>query len=392
MVPTPTIDEGYLIDLAQRLVRTDSVNPHHDPRPASEANEEQVADLLAAELADLGLDHRRQRPQPHRPVLIAELGEGRGPVLLLNGHMDTVGVQGLENPFSGEIRGGRLYGRGATDTKSSLAAMVAALRALVLARVRLKGRCIFAAVCDEEHAGIGTQHIAAHGPRANAAIIGEATRLQIGIGQVGGVKLRVLCKGKAAHGNIPDAGVSAILKAAKLALRLPDVARKRSHPLLGPPGFNIGRISGGVDASIVPDRCELDCDRRILPGETIERILNDIQQLLDDLRAEDPDFDAEVQPPYLGPVYGFELLPTEPIVQSMVRAYERTTGEKPALVITPYAGDGMYLYGSGVPSVTFGPGDLRDAHFGEESVELSQMVTAAKVLAMTVMDYCGLED
>jgi len=392
MLDTPVVDEGYLIDLAQRLVRTDSVNPHHDSRPASEANEEKVADLVGAELSDMGLDHRREYPQPHRPVLIAEVGEARGPVLMLNAHMDTVGTAGLETPFSGEIRGGRLYGRGATDTKSSVAAMVGALKAIIDARLRLNGKCIFTAVCDEEHAGIGTQYVAARGPRADAAIVGEPTKLAIGVGQVGGVKFRILCKGKAAHGNIPDAGINAILKSAKLALRLPDVAAKRSHPLLGTPGFNIGRIDGGVDATTVPDSCQLDCDRRILPGETLEEILGDIQGLLDQMHAEDPDFQAEIEAPYLGPVYGFELAPTDPIVRSMCQAHEKATGKEAALTITPYAGDGMYLYRSGIPSVTFGPGDIRDAHFGEESVELSQVVTATKVLALTVIDYCGVEE
>lgn len=310
---------------------------------------------------------------------------------MLNAHTDTVGIEGLDSPFSGEIRAGRLYGRGAADTKASLAAMVAAIKATVDAGLRLKGKCIFTAVCDEEYGGLGTQHIAAHGPRAEAAIIGEPTKLEIGIGQVGGVKFKILCRGKAAHGNFPDAGISAILKAAKLALRLPEVARRRAHPLLGPPGFNIGRIAGGVDASTVPDRCELDCDRRILPGETLEQIVKDIQELLDRMRAEDPDFDAHIQPPYLGPVYGFELSPNEPLVRAMGQAYQLATGKKPTLLVTPYAGDGMYLYRSGIPAVTFGPGDARDAHLGEESVEVRQVLIAARVFALTMIHYCGVQ-
>jgi len=385
------IDEEYLLDLAQRLVQTDSVNPHHDPRPASEANEEKVADLLTAELDGMGLPHRREYPEPHRPVLIAELGDGCGRALMLNAHMDTVGTQGLDAPFSGEIRGGRLHGRGATDTKGSVAAMVAALQALGDAQLGLKGKCIFTAVCDEEYGGIGTQFIAEHGPCADAAIVGEPTNLGIGVGQVGGVKFKVICKGKAAHGNIPDAGVSAIQKAAALALKLPEAAKRRSHPLLGSPGFNIGRIAGGVDATTVPDYCELDCDRRILPGETAEQIVSDVQDVLDEMRATDRDLDAEIEPPYLGPVYGFELPADEPIVRSICQAHEKMTGEEPTLVVTPYGGDGMYLYGAGIPSITFGPGDVRDAHFGEESVELSQVLSAAEILASTVIDYCGVE-
>ena len=169
------------------------------------------------------------------------------------------------------------------------------------------------------------------------------------------------------------------------------MARKRRHPLLGPPGFNIGKIAGGVDASTVADYCELDCDRRILPGETLDEIFGDIQGLLDEMRAGDPDFAATIEPPYLGPVYGFELSPDEPIVASMSRAYTAARREDPLLVVTPYAGDGMYLYRAGIPTVTFGPGDIRDAHFGEESVDLSQVVPAANVLASTITDFCGVE-
>ena len=391
MPRTPAIEEGYLIGLLQRLVQTDSVNPHHARMPASEANEEKVADLLAAELADAGLDHRTEYPRPHRPVLIAEFGGDSGPALMLNAHMDTVGVQGIESPFSGHICEGRLYGRGATDTKASLAAMVAALKALTDAGVRLKGKCVFTAVCDEEHGGTGSQYVAANGPRADAAIIGEATNLGIGVGQVGGVKFKIVLKGRAAHGNIPHAGVSAILKAAALALRLPAAAMKRRHPLLGPPGFNIGRITGGVDASIVPDHCELDCDHRILPGLTYDEIRADIQGLLDDMRAEDPDFDATIQAPYLGPVYGFEIPHDEPIVRAMRRAHEHATGRRPSLAVTPFAGDGMYIHAAGIPTITFGPGDIRDTHFGDESVELFQVKAAADILLLTAINYCGVE-
>ena len=392
MATTPTIDHDYLIALAQRLVHIDSVNPHHATRPPSEANEEQVTDLLAVELSELGLAHLKEYPAPHRPILMVEVGQDCGPVLLLNAHTDTVGTAGLANPFSGEIRNARLHGRGAADTKASLAAMAAVIRAIVKADLRLKGRCIFCAVCDEEYAGIGTQHFLELGRRVDAAVVGEPTKLELGVGQVGGVKFKIVCRGKAAHGNIPEAGISAILKASGLAQRLSAVAKKRRHPLLGTPGFNIGRISGGVDASTVPERCELDCDRRILPGETVEEIYRDIGDLLIRMRDMDPDFRAELMPPYLGPVYGFELPPQEPLVLAMGRAYQEATGLAPARVVTPYAGDGMYLHGAGIPAVTFGPGDIREAHFGQEAVDLDQLITAAQVLLLTVLDFCGVEE
>jgi len=383
------IDESYLAGLLQRLVRTPSVNPFHSDRPASEANEEAVTSLVAEELAASGINSHTEFPAPHRPVLIADVGPGDAPALMLNAHTDTVGIQGLDDPFSGEVRKGRLHGRGAADTKASLAAMTAAVKAVADAGVHLAGKCTFTAVCDEENEGLGTRHIAEHGPRADAAVIGEPTDLALGIGQVGGVKFKIICQGKAAHGNTPDAGVNAILHAARLALRLPGVAKKRSHPLLGHPPFNIGRIAGGVDATTVPASCELVCDRRILPGETLDDIFADIQSLLDRLRAEDDTFNARIEPPYLGPVYGFELSPTEPIVQALHRACTAITGAPPELVVTPFGGDGMYLHQAQIPTLTFGPGDIRDAHFDNESVDLSQVARAADILASLILDFCG---
>ena len=387
----PVIDQEYLFGLAQRLVQTDSVNPQHAARPASEANEEHVTDLLATELSELDLNCVKEFAAPHRPILTTEVGSGSGPVLLLNAHMDTVGAEGLANPFSGQIHNGRLHGRGAADTKASLAAMAAVVRAVVEADLRLKGTCVFCAVCDEEYGGIGTQHFLRLGRRVDAAIVGEPTQLKLGVGQVGGVKFKIVCRGKAAHGNVPEAGINAILHACRIAQRLPAVAKKRRHPLLGSPGFNIGRICGGVDASTVPERCELDCDRRILPGETVERIYGDIDALLSTLQDKDPHMQAELMPPYLGPVYGFELPSEEPVVLSMARAYEQTTGSEAERVITPFAGDGMYLYRAGIPALTFGPGDIRESHFGQEAVDLDQLATAADVLLQTVLDFCGFQ-
>ena len=389
MDETIAIDEQYLTDLLQRLVRTDSVNPYHDERSASEANEEKLADLLVAEFGASGIPCRKEYAAPHRPVVIAEIGAGKGPTLMLNVHMDTVGVKGLANPFSGDIREGRVYGRGATDTKGSIAAIVTAIKAIAEADVKLDGKCIFTGVCDEENEGIGAQYIASNGPGADAAIVGEPTEARLGLGQVGGVKFKITCHGKAAHGNRPHVGVSAITMAARLALELPAVARKRSHPLLGHPAFNIGRIGGGVDATTVPDYCELDCDRRILPGETVDEIFADIQELIDRLHDHDETFDARIQPPYLGPVYGFELSPDEPVVKSLSRAIQSVVGKPTDLTVTHFGGDGMYLYPKGIPTVTFGPGENAMSHTSNESIEIDLVTDAARIFLAVVLDFCN---
>ncbi len=388
-MPFSSITPSSVIELLQRLVRTDSVNPHCDPRPADEANEEAIADLVTGELAAAGIASRIEFAALHRPVLIAEIGRGEGPVLMLNAHLDTVGVAKMQAPFSGDIRDGRLYGRGACDTKASLAAMIAAFKSVAAAgAAELQGRCILTAVCDEEYGGLGSKHVVALGITADAAIVGEPTRLELGIGQVGGVKFKISCHGRATHGNTPEAGISAIMSAAQLALRLPEVAAMRHHPLLGSPTCNIGKIVGGIDASVVPDFCELDCDRRIMPGETVDEIYADIQGLLDAMTAADSTFKATLEAPYLGPVYGFELASEHPLVATLRRACETVLDDAPREVVTPFGGDGMYLYGAGIPAVTFGPGDIHDAHSDNESVAVTQVVSAARVYAESIVRFC----
>jgi len=180
----PEVDANLALDLARRLVQTPSVNPLGDPLRLESCNEGAVAGLLLAEILRMGVPARRVLVARRRPMVLAEWGQGPGPTLMINSHLDTVGVEGMPEPFSGEDRDGSLFGRGSADTKGGVAAAVAAFAAVVRSRPQpTRGpKVLRALVPDEEHAGLGSQYLRDHGPHANAAVVVEPTGLRLGIG------------------------------------------------------------------------------------------------------------------------------------------------------------------------------------------------------------------
>ena len=381
------LERDYLIDLVQRLVRIRSINSFGDEDKVKENNEIEVSKLVENELKEAGIHFRKEEAAPHRPVVIAEIGGGKGRTLMLNAHMDTVDIQGMTiDPFSGEVKDGRIYGRGSTDTKASLGAMIGALKAV--SKERINGKCIFTAVCDEEDAGLGTRYIASR-IKADAAVIGEPTKLGIGIAQPGGMKFKITTRGRSTHGCTPYAGVNAIEKMAGFVAALPETVVKSHHSLIGHPACNIGQIQGGTDPSIVPDLCEINCDRRLLPEENPTEVFKEIGKLIERLKREDSQFNAKIEPPYLGPVAGFELSRNEPVVKAASRAYKTVTSREAKIIGTPYAADGMYLYQKGIPSITFGPGDVISAHSKDESIKVESIFIASKIYYFTILNFCS---
>lgn len=390
-MPNPAVQTDQIVALARRLVQTPSVNPMGDPGELAVNNEDAVADLLIKEFEKLGVPVRRVMVAKGRPIVLAEWGRGEGPTLMLNSHLDTVGVKGMAEPFSGRVESGRLYGRGSADAKGGLAAMVGALASIVEspAEADLPGRVILALVPDEEHEGLGSQFLRDHGPYADAAVVVEPTDLRIGVGQAGGVKFRVTTRGRATHACVHRQGVSAILHMARVIPRLVAAATRPTHPLVGHAPFSIGTIHGGEDVSIVPDLCQIEADRRILPGESWDGIRAELEVELAGLRTADPTLDVTLEEPFLGPVYGFVLPDDHPLVVATVRAFRQSLGRDAIRYVTPFAADGMYLTQAGIPTVTFGPGTITSAHSDDESVDLDQVFQAAQVLAALIVGYCG---
>ncbi len=271
--------------LLAELIALPSVNPAFLPPRHPHAGEKHVADFLATVVARAGLEVEFQTVLPGRSNVIARLRPKNKikQTILLAPHLDTVGADGTR--FIPQRKNGRLHGRGACDTKGSVAAMLSALCELADSKSRpLETEIVFAGLVDEEHAQAGSRALAESGFKADLAIVGEPTKLQVVTAHKGSLWLELETRGKAAHGATPQFGKNAVHEMARIVdLLETDYAaqlRKRKHPLLGTATVNVGTISGGAQPNIVPDCCKISIDRRTLPGETDARVKSEIAALL----------------------------------------------------------------------------------------------------------------
>lgn len=366
------------VALTQALVAIDSRNPSLVP---DAPGERPCADFLAEVLTGWGFDVRCTEVAAGRANVVARIGPRGASPLVLNGHLDVVGVEGMTHPpFTPELRDGSLYGRGATDMKGGIAAMcVAAARAAQ--QGPLASELIIAAVCDEEFASIGTRHLLSEGLQASGAIITEPTRLAVVPAHKGFVWLEVALQGHAAHGSRYDVGRDANREAARFLMALDRYERtvlaQRTHPLLGRASVHAPMIRGGTGWSTYADQSTVCLERRTLPGETTEQVVAEIQGLLEALRAEDPELSGAValrgaQPP-------LEVAADHPLVQTLAGAATQAglAGTVDGLWCWT---DAALFAAAGIPAVCFGPGDIARAHSATEWVECDQLTAAADVL------------
>src|SRR2546427_1838835 len=272
--------------LLRELIALPSVNPAFLPTNDPRAGEQRVADFLADTATRFGLDVELHEVSPSRSNLLARLPASRKARqrILLAPHMDTVGG-GSSGIFDPRERGGRLHGRGACDTKGSIAAMLSALIELAAARRRPgHTEIVFAGLVDEENAQLGSRALVAKGFKADLAIVGEPTRLQVATAHKGDLWLQLETRGKAAHGARPELGRNAVHEMARIVDLLEttyaSLLRQRRHSLLGNPTVSVGTIGGGSQPNIVPDQCRISIDRRTIPGETAAGVRREIQTLL----------------------------------------------------------------------------------------------------------------
>ena len=292
---TITVDQHYLTKILSDLVRINSVNPDLDP---SGAGEGELAAYLATEMQKLGLAVEMHQLQPNRSNATGILkGSGGGRALMHNAHTDTVGVAGMEDPFSAEIRDGKLYGRGAYDMKASLAASLAAIKALQDANISLAGDLILTAVIDEEYASIGTEDVIKR-YKVDGAIVTEPTDLNVCVAHRGFQWAKVEITGRAAHGSRYKEGIDAnrlmgyfLVEMDKYAAEL---LTRDGHPLLGPPSVHVPLLKGGSTQAVYAANAIAEIERRILPGETPEQVMHEIQQIVDRLSESVPNFKATV--------------------------------------------------------------------------------------------------
>ena len=369
---------GDPVALARALVATPSVNPEIEESGAGEA---EVAELTAGWLRAWGLSVEMSEVAAGRWNVVGRLeGDGDGPTLLLNGHLDTVGVTGMTvEPFGGELQDGRLWGRGACDMKGGVAALLAATAKV--ARDPLPGTLVVALTADEEHASLGMETLVRSGMSADAAVICEPTGLAVMPAHKGFVWLEVAFQGRAAHGSRPDVGVDAIEHAGHYLTALGALrSRLRAgepHPLLGHGSFHAGTIDGGSAPSVYPDACRLVLERRTLPGEGAAGVVDEFQAILDDLAAVVPEFDAKLTQGLARPAT--EIPNDSPLVAGLLAACAAERVEPMLAGMTAWV-DAAFLNQAGTPAVCFGPGAIAQAHSADEWIECSEIVTCAAVL------------
>ncbi len=383
------IRPGDARGLTETLVRIDSRNPTLVPGAPGEAA---CAHVLAEVLGGWGFRLEWQDVRDGRSNLLARIGSpAHGtPTLMFNGHLDVVGVDGMDHPpFAPTTDGDLLYGRGSCDMKAGVAAMsVAAWQA---AQQGIRGEIIVAAVIDEEFESLGTRAMLERGTRADVAVVTEPTRLAICPAHRGFVWLEFAFTGRAAHGSRYEIGVDAIQHAALVLTALERfqqiVLPTRTHPLLGRGSLHASTIAGGVGWSTYPEQCMLRVERRTLPGETTDSVLREVAAILDELRVVEPRLAVTVRVDTAqGPS---NVAVGAPLVERLSDSFTRVCGQTPAIEGLSAWTDAALLNDAGIPAVCFGPGDIALAHASTEYVPLSEIDRAVAVLTAFALDWCS---
>jgi acetylornithine deacetylase len=375
----------FAIELLRDLVAIDSVNPSLVPGGAGES---EIASALAAEMRGIGLDVEITDAAPGRPNVVGVL-EGRRPgrSLMLCGHMDTVGVVGMDAPFDPVQRDGRLYGRGAQDMKGGLAAMLGAARALTISGGLPAGRLILAAVADEEYASLGAEALVGRW-KADAAVVTEPTDMIVAIGHKGFSWVEVATEGRAAHGSRARDGRDAILRMGRVLSRLElldrELQARPPHPVLGTGSLHASLISGGRELSTYPDHCALQLERRTVSGESDETALKEVEQILEALKREDPEFEAKATLLFGRPPYE---IPAEHELPCALEATVARAGLATKLTGMTFWTDAAILGNAGIPSVVFGPGGA-GLHGIEEYVLVDEVLACRNALADLARTFC----
>jgi len=385
-MPNLHIDRSYLTNTLVDLIRINSVNPSLVPGSAGEG---EIAAYIDGQLRRLGVDVLTVEAVPGRPSVIGTLhGSGGGRSLMLNGHTDTVGVGSMPDPFSAAIRDNKIFGRGAYDMKGSVAACMAAFKALVDAKVQLSGDVVLAAVADEEYTSIGTSEAIKHA-HVDAAIVTEPTELEICLAHKGYIWMEVETIGRAAHGSRFDLGIDAnILMGrflAELARLERDLRARQPHPLTGPPSMHVGMLHGGIEPSTYAATSKALIERRTILGETQAHVVGEVTRIIEGLSQADPNFKAALKTTVVrNPM---EVSADAPVVQVLVRSAASLLSQSPRFAGRGYWMDSSLLTEAGIPAVIMGPAGA-GAHADEEWVDLESVEQMAHILAEVAVSFC----
>jgi acetylornithine deacetylase len=365
------------------LVAIPSVNPMGRVRSGPGVLETELSNYLEDWFRALGVRHERQPVAPGRDNLLAWYdAPGARHTLLFDAHQDTVPVEGMTvAPFTPVVDGGRMYGRGACDIKGGMAAMLTAFARLVRERPAGSARVVMACTVDEEFTHTGSSRLAASPHGAELAIVAEPTLLQVVNCHKGAVRWKVRTRGLACHSSTPHRGSNAIYRMAAvvtaLASHADELTRDVPHAVLGPPSLSVGRIEGGQSVNVVPDLCEIEVDRRVIPGESpadamtrVETALRDRLGVLEGI---------EFLPPWVKmPPLSAERTGSDRWLEPVLAAVARVTGRVPEVTGVPYGTDAGPLGESGLPCLVFGPGDIAQAHTRDEWLALDQLGQAVE--------------
>jgi acetylornithine deacetylase/succinyl-diaminopimelate desuccinylase-like protein len=385
------VNKDRVVEVLGQLVSIPSVNPGFPGGTGEEA----VADYVSRFFMRLGLERIEQEVERGRRNVIGILpGPAGSGTLLLEAHMDTVQTEGMTiDPFGAAIRNGRLYGRGACDTKASLAAMLAAVETLVLRGIVPPVAVHLAAVVDEEIRYKGVSAIADEIKggrlRYDAAIVGEPTQLDLIVAHKGCVRFHIDAEGEACHSSTPHLGANAIEGMMGAIAYLQREAELHyapaAHPLVGLPTHCVSMIQGGVAPNTVPGSCRITIDRRTVPGEEPMEVWGQLKERVESLEPSVSGVRYVVREPFLID-YAMEVALDEPIVDCLRHSRDaRAPGRR--MIGATYGSDASKLVRVGVPAVVFGPGNLEQAHTKDEWVDLDEVATASDILLQTILTF-----
>ena len=381
------VDPDEVLRFARMLITTPSENPG--------GTEDAVAEVAIGILEDLDGSPRIVRGEAGRPSVLARFGSADRPALAWNGHLDVVPTGDPETwwhpPFGAEIVDGRLIGRGTADMKGPIAGALGAVSAIRRSGVGLGGRLDLHLVADEELAGLhGTKVLLERGDLdQDAAIVGEPTELNLALAERGGAWITATARGTAAHGSTPHLGVSAITSMARFLLRIEEVLPDIDHPLVGRPSVNAALIDGGSAPNVVADRCVVEIDRRVIPGErAADAVLAPFEALAAAIRAEHPEVDLSFAVKLW--TDAAETTGDSRIADLCRDAVRTETGREPLDTgLTGITDARFYINDRSIPTVILGPGSLTVAHMANESIEVAELVAAARVYARVFIGFLG---
>lgn len=377
------------LDILRQLVPIDSRSTLPLGAPGERASDEMaMCAWLVDFLEGLGLATRVTYAAPRRPNLVAfpKHPEPAWPTLAFQAHMDTVGTDGMtHDPFAAEVSEGKLYGRGACDTKGGMAAMLAALADLLADGVR--ANLMFVATCAEETGCQGAPFLDLSPWRIDGMIVGEPTSNRLVAAHKTSVYLELVCTGKAAHGSRPEAGTNAIYRTAELVgflqrTIIPELAAHQSPGFAGST-LSAGMIQGGVKPNIVPDRCSLVLDLRLVPNAPpVAELIGDIA------RRAGAALGFPVEPGWTQITAGLGTPLDAPLVQTVQRAL-RHEGRDDAPGTVAYCTDAGVFAAKGIPCVVLGPGDILQAHGAVEYIDLEELRAAHGIYQQTAREWAS---